>query len=294
MAYYRFTPVLRFMALLLLIVSLPAAAQTSLWIISKDGHMLYLGGTVHVLEQADYPLPSEFSQAFARAQKVVFETDIKGTKQAAFAQKMMQQMSLPEGRTLRDVLPEFTYKKLSDYIANQAVMAQIDELKPAMVVIILFAMEFQRLGMSAIGVDEYFWMRAQQQHKKIAVLETLDEQLAFLVTMGKGNENEFILNSLNELGDTDVMVKELKKVWRAGDEAAMETIMLQELTTTYPRLHQSLLVKRNKNWLPKLEKMLKTNTIELVLVGALHLVGEHGLLQLLRNRGYTVSYFFKS
>ena len=59
----------------------------------------------------------------------------------------------------------------------------------------------------------------------------------------------------------------------------------------YPELFASLVVDRNMSWMPRLEGMVESDDIELVLVGALHLVGEKGILSQLSKRGCSVEHF---
>ncbi len=279
------------LSLILLVFSVSVSAQTSLWQISKGDKRLYLGGTVHVLGYEDYPLPEEFAQAFSNSKKVVFETDIVKAKEPEFAQKLLRQMTYPQGKSLKDVLNKQTYQRLVAYFSDKVPMAQIDTMKPGMVVLMLSAIEFQRMGLVTVGVDEHFWNLARQEGKSIGTLETLDEQLGFLVNMGKGNENELIMSTLNELKQVDLMINTLRSAWRAGNELEMKNIVLQDMADDYPELYQSMLVKRNHNWLPHIEAMMDNEGIALVLVGALHLVGDDGLLQLFRNKGYEVTHF---
>ena len=279
------------LGIILLVFSVSVSAQTSLWQISKGDKRLYLGGTVHVLGYEDYPLPEEFAQAFSNSKKIVFETDIVKAKEPEFAQKLLRQMTYPQGQSLRDVLNKQTYQRLVAYFSDKVPMAQIDTMKPGMVVLMLSAIEFQRMGLVTVGVDEHFWNLARQEGKSIGTLETLDEQLGFLVNMGKGNENELIMSTLNELKQVDLMINTLRSAWRAGNELEMKNIVLQDMVDDYPELYQSMLVKRNHNWLPHIEAMMDNEGIALVLVGALHLVGDDGLLQLFRDKGYEVTHF---
>ncbi|MDX2503262.1 MAG: TraB/GumN family protein [Gammaproteobacteria bacterium] len=276
---------------MLMVSSVSVLAQTSLWQVKKGDRTLYLGGTVHVLGQEDYPLPDEFEKAFSTADKIVFETDLAQARSPAFSQRMMQQMLYPSGQSLKDVLDKQTYKRLAEYCADKVPMSQIEGIKPAMVVLMLTAIEFQRVGMVIAGVDEHFWALAVEENKQTGTLESIDEQLSFIVNMGKGNENELIQNTLDDIKRTESMIAVLKAAWRSGDEAELEKIILQEMIADYPELYQNLLVRRNNNWLPYIEAMLQNNDIELVLVGALHLIGDDGLLQLLRNKGYDVTLF---
>lgn len=281
----------KLLGIILLVFSVSVSAQTSLWQISKGDKRLYLGGTVHVLGYEDYPLPEEFVEAFSNSKKIVFETDIVKAKEPEFAQKLLRQMTYPQGKSLRDVLNKQTYQRLVAYFSDKVPMAQIDTMKPGMVVLMLSAIEFQRMGLVTVGVDEHFWNLARQEGKSIGTLETLDEQLGFLVNMGKGNENELIMSTLNELKQVDLMINTLRSAWRAGNELEMKNIVLQDMVDDYPELYQSMLVKRNHNWLPHIEAMMDNEGIALVLVGALHLVGDDGLLQLFRDKGYEVTHF---
>ena len=79
-------------------------SETSLWEISKNGNELYLGGTIHVLKKEDYPLPVEFSKAFKKSDKLVFETNIEKTKTPEFSQKMTRMLTFPAGKSLKDAI----------------------------------------------------------------------------------------------------------------------------------------------------------------------------------------------
>ena len=276
--------------LFFIISSAGAMAQSSVWKISKADKTLYLAGTIHILEAADYPLPPEFEQAYHRADKVVFETDIAQARSAQFAQRMLQELTYPPGQSLRQHLDKNTYEALTAYFSDIIPMTQIDGLKPAMVVLMLSSIEYQRMGMVLAGVDEYFWQRAQRDRKPAIALESLDEQLGFIVNMGKGNEAEMIRNALDEARQAPAIIMSLKNSWRAGDQKTMEQLILQDMIDSYPELYNEFLVYRNHNWLPRLLNMMEDDSVELVLVGALHLFGEDGLLRLLRQQGYQVSH----
>ena len=81
---------------------------------------------------------------------------------------------------------------------------------------------------------------------------------------------------------------QLKAAWRQGDNLTLEKIGINEWREDFPVIYQNLLVRRNNAWIPQIEAMLNTNPTEAVLVGALHLVGNEGVLQQLRDRGYKV------
>jgi len=142
-----------------------------------------------------------------------------------------------------------------------------------------------------IGVDEYFHNKAKQVGKITEYFETIDEQLEFLRTMGQGNEDAMLLSSIGDMSRMETTMNVIKSAWRSGDENKMVEVGLTEMIRDYPGIYQSLLVKRNNNWMPHIERMMSDRKVEMVLVGALHLVGKDGLLQQLRNKGYTVKQF---
>jgi uncharacterized protein YbaP (TraB family) len=78
------------------------------------------------------------------------------------------------------------------------------------------------------------------------------------------------------------------KAWRSGDAARLAALLSSEYGT-FPSLYKPLVTDRNRRWMPQVEELLKSNDNSLVVVGALHLVGTGGLLELLRGKGYTIT-----
>jgi uncharacterized protein YbaP (TraB family) len=144
-----------------------------------------------------------------------------------------------------------------------------------------------RHGIQAEGVDQYFTSRAIQDNKPIGALETIEQQIEFLSSMGEGDEDQLVLQTMDELEDFGEEFSILKKAWRQGDTQKLEEVGLEGFRE-FPRVYQSLLVERNRAWLPKIEALLSDQTVEYVLVGVLHLVGDESLLAMLEARGYQV------
>lgn len=277
---------------ILLIFPAVCFSETSLWKISKNGNKLFLGGTIHVLKKEDYPLPVEFSKAFKKADTLVFETDIDKAQTPEFGQKMSKMMTYPAGKSLKDALNKNTFEKLKKYLAKRNIpVEQFIHFKPSMVVLVMTVIELKKMGMVDIGVDQYFHQKAKAAGKSTAYFETIDEQIKFLGSMGSGNENEMILSMIKDMSRMESMMSVIKSAWLTGDENKLAEVSLTEMIRDYPDLYQMLLVKRNNNWMPHIEKMMADKKVEMILVGALHLVGKDGLLQQLRNKGYRVKQY---
>jgi len=182
-----------------------------------------------------------------------------------------------------------TLLSLKSFLADRAIpLEYISKFKPGMLSVTLTIIECQRLGLVGIGVDEFFNSRAINDSKKIGQLETVYEQLEFLEKMGEGNVNELVEYTINDMQDLPKIIGSIKSAWRAGDNYRLQEIALDPWMDRFPEVYNSLLVERNNNWLPEIERMLKTKETEFVLFGALHLAGEKGVLAQLKALGYTI------
>ncbi len=275
--------------LLLSAGSLLAQAESSVWVISSGDEKVYVGGTVHLLRASDFPLPPQYEQAYQDADKLYFETDINGMNDPSLQMRMMTALTYQDGRTLQSVLNEEAYTALSTHMAGAGLpIAMVQNFKPGLISSTLTVMEMQKMGFTPQGVDAFYNMRAMNDGKPVGQLESLDEQIGFIAAMGEGNESEFILLTLQDLEKTD-MIEEMIAAWRVGDNEGLSRLFIEDMKDQSEDLYEAILVKRNHNWMPIIEGMFREEGTELVLVGAAHLVGEDGLLELLAGKGYTVS-----
>ena len=265
------------------------SADTSVWVVSTATNTVYLGGTVHLLRPSDYPLPEEFEQAYQASSQLYFETDISSMSDLSVQAQMLQQLTYSDERSLKTVLNEKAYTTLSNYIESIGLPMQLMErFKPGMIVSTLQLLEFQRIGFTPQGVDAYFNSRAVGDAKSLGELETVQQQISYLANMGEGNESEFILMSLEDLAETGDVMDDMIQAWRQGDNGKLSEMFVADMRNEAPELYNSLLKNRNLNWIPLIEQMLVDADTEFVLVGAAHLVGPDGLLQLLSSKGSQV------
>ena len=274
---------------LLLLCSSFVHASAPVWKVSKNGQHLYIGGTIHVLGQKDYPLPSAFELAYQQANTLVLEADLSMLETPDMQSYLINQMSFPHGKTLRQVLNKKTLERLKRYLAKRKIpLNSMLMFKPGMLVSILTMAELQRLNIAGDGVDTFYDKKATADSKNKAYLETITEQLTFLSEMGMGKEDDFINQTLDDMKDLDLSMRQMKSAWQVGNMQKLQQEALASWEQQFPALFDSIITQRNNNWIPKLEAMLSTKDIELVLVGALHLVGKHGVLSQLKARGYSI------
>ena len=274
--------------ILILFFSSTVISQSSVYEVKGKGSRLYVGGSIHLLRERDYPLPKEFDLAFDRSEILVLETDISKMEDPAIAQKMLGMTMYQDERTLKTVLNEEVYKELETACANYKIpLANMVKLKPSMVIMTLTIMELQKLGVASEGVDKFYLKRALKEDKSLLFLETVEEQMNLIVGMGEGNENEFVQHSLKDLEENSEIFEELIDTWKDGTARPMLR-QIKEFKSDFPELYKLILVDRNNNWIPQLEGYLKTNEVEFVVVGALHLYGTDGILRQLKDKGFKV------
>ncbi len=266
-----------------------AYADSPIWKISKGSDYIYIGGTIHVLKKSDYPLPSSFDKAYRDSDTLVFEIDIQKSKSKEFEKIALQKFVYKNGKNLKQHLNDETYKKLNHYFYNKGmVLEPLLKFKPGMIMLTMTIIELQSLGFTDIGVDDFYNNKATKDNKIRDNLESIDEQLDFLASMGNGKEDMFINYSLNDIKNIKTTIYEIKNSWLIGDIQSAYKAVLMPMKNEYPYMYNELVVQRNNNWLPKIKNMLEDKDIEFVLVGYFHLVGDDGLLAKLKNDGYKI------
>ncbi len=280
----------KYIVFIFCILFVNAFAQSPVWKISKNGTHLFIAGTIHLLNKDDYPLPKAFDYAYKRSSTIVFEADTNKFSQASFRPLILRKTLYSKNKTLADYLDNKTLKELKLYLKKENIpYSNVAKLKPGMLSITLMMEELKKLSLVGIGVDEFYSKKATSDKKKIKFLESVFKQLDFLANMGKNDESAFVKYMLKDLNNIEKEFSLMKKAWRQGDNEALKKVSLDSWKNKFPKLYHSLLIERNKAWLPKIVKMLRNKEVELILFGALHLVGDEGILELLKEKGYTIT-----
>jgi len=277
-----------FVSILIHFVVFTGFSQSTVWTIEGNGTKMYVGGSIHILREQDYPLPKEFQTAFEKSEILVLEVDVNFTDKKELSQKMMGLTLYPNNKSLKTELSEDIYRKLDSVCTKSGIpLEKMNGFKPVFTILMLTQFELIKIGVSSKGVDEYFLNKATKTGKKVLSLESVDYQMKLLTRLGDGNQNEYVLHSINELNYyRDYFVVALES-WRNGDTVTFINQIL-EYKEGFPELYEKLLLTRNNNWIPHLESYLETPEVEYVLVGALHLYGPDGILQQMRQKGYKV------
>ncbi|WP_027857614.1 TraB/GumN family protein [Marinobacterium jannaschii] len=278
-----------FVFLMMTLLTSPVGAEGAIWKISNGEQAIYLGGTVHVLADADSQIPDIYDRVYNQTDKLVLETDIGFFRNFPTRDYLSRQLALSQGNRLDLLLSAPVYKKLVNY-SRQAGYSphHFRYIKPAGVMLTMISDELKRKGFSDEGPDFTFYARAIRAGKPVQGLETPHRHVDYLQAMGKGWEDAFVLQALSDVTQVSESMHNIIAAWRRGDEAELEQKVLAEMRTVLPNIYQTLIVERNQYWLPRIHSLLQTPETELVLVGVAHLVGEDGLLRSLRGSGFQV------
>jgi uncharacterized protein len=251
--------------------------------------MMYLGGTIHFLRSSDFPLPREFDKAYSDSDYVVFETDLSPTQSQKLHKLLMSKMFLPIGQNIVQKLSPMTYKALNSYLDSQGLNKEIyDRLEPWAVMLTLTQLKLSQIGIDQSGVDSYYSKRAFIDQMPQRYLESIEEQSTIITEIGEGEEDSMILQTLEDMNELDTIMRWMVQDWREGQTERLERELLLEMEQKSPKTYHRILVQRNNVWMPKLMKMIREEKRGFVLVGAMHLIGDDGLLELFRKAGYKV------
>ena len=277
----------RWLLALGLLSSLTAHAGSPVWSIHGDHNTVYLAGSVHLLKANDSRLPAAFDRAYGGSKALVMELDISKVDQMEMAGWMMEHGMLKDGTTLRATIGEDRYRRVSAEAQRLGVpMEAADMLQPWALGLQLLEMQYMQLGFDAQqGVEQQLQHRAQADGKPISGLETMDEQLGVLQGMSSPDQARFLDMVVTEMHDVESETQSVVTAWRTGDAAKLAALLSDEYKS-FPALYRLLVTERNKRWVPQIEKLLHGNQDYFVVVGALHLVGDGGLLDLMRRDGY--------
>lgn len=275
----------------LLSVSLSSLAKAPVWKVSKDGGVLFLGGTIHVLSENDYPLPKAFELAYENADDLVFETDLAALQAAEVQEQLLNAMSYQDHRALSNVLDRDIYNQLDQLLKSKGLpIAVFDSFTPAGAMMTITQYELQKRGLIGTeGVDAHFGKRASTDNKDSLFLETFEEQLGFLQSMNRLDPNLLVKSGIKDLNNLEAFWTEMLNAWRTGDLQQLEKIGITEMKRDFPSLYQTILVKRNNDWFDEIEQMILSEDKEFILVGALHMAGEEGLINQLLEAGYQIT-----
>ena len=281
--------------LALLFAGYPAVAAENghpltMWQVDGASNRIYLLGSIHLLRKKDHPIPSAIYDAYADAEVLIMELDMDDLDPVAEQALATELGLIQDGRTLRDLMGSGLYAEaeiLAD--ALQIPLTLLDKSEPWYAAITVEIMMLMRAGFSPMhGIEFHLSEYAKRDNKEIRGLETTRQQLEILDSLSPGSQRDMLIQALRESMDLVNVMDDLIDAWRYGDVEFLENNLLADMQDD-DELHQALVLDRNINWVGQIQELLDDQDDYLIAVGALHLVGEEGVPQLLSQRGHVVS-----
>ena len=259
-------------------------ANALLWEISGTGlqQPSYLFGTIHMICKEDFAFSEIAKQKFNNSKQVYLELDMDDPQLQSV---MMGLMQLPDKESLKNKLGESNFNRLDSFLKKEMNMnlALFDRFKPMM----LMSLLAQRL-LSCAAMESYemnFVKMASEQKKELLGLERVEDQVAVFDAIPDSLEIRSIMNMVNDFESQKKEFTRMSSLYKAQN---LES--LYQLLVASPEMMGSqelLLDRRNRNWIPIMESAMKKSSTFFA-VGAGHLAGSQGVLELLRKQGYKV------
>ena len=269
---------------LLFLLNIQSVKAQLLWEISGNNlnQKSYLYGTIHIVPKDKFVVKPHVETAFNAASHLIQEVDLNLSTREMLS--MAQSMTLPKGTTLQGLLGDADYQKLQSYCINRLKMKKkkfkkYSRLKPFFFSSLLLV---EQLGKTE-GYEKYFSSQASKEKKTESGLETMQQQLAVVETITLKDQAQMLVGSL---GSEMTEFNRLLDKYLNEDLNAVQQL-IEEETDSMGSFNENFLVKRNENWIPILEVFIAKESC-FIAVGAAHLPGENGVINLLKSKGYTV------
>ena len=277
--------------LLLMALPRPAPAEDNhhvFWAVKGQHNTVYFLGSVHMLKAADRELPPEIMRAYAQSKTLVMELNLSDVNADALLGAGLESATLPAGQSLAEVIGPDLYRVLLAHAEPLGLDPDmLAHFRPWFAALLLEQLSLAQAGFDAsTGVDLQLTKRAEQDHKPIVALETVAEQLGIFASLSREQQREYLRSTLHELDTASTDTANLVQAWQHGDTAALARL-LRAASADSPTLFRMLTTDRNRKWLPTITALLSDDHDDLVIVGALHLIGNDGLIELLKRAGYS-------
>ena len=268
-------------------VTQPAAAPPAdnglLWEIQGKGLPApsYLYGTIHIICPEDFRLTDSIKASFGRSSKVYLELDMDDP---AMTMKTLQLAMMPKG-SMKDLMSPEDYALLDRFMTDSVKMPMMlfNKMKPFTLLSVLYTKVLPCTNLESY--EQRFVAMAASQKKEVLGLERLEDQFAVFDQIPDTAEARMILNMVKDFNGYRREFQKMVDAYKSEDLQG-----LASLASSSPDLkgfEDQLLVSRNRNWIPVMEKALKQESCFFA-VGAAHLPGPDGVIQLLRQAGYEV------
>lgn len=266
-------------------------ASSLLWEIKKPGlkHKTYLYGTIHIISKKYYYFPKSLEDKIKKSKQVVLEiVDMEENKM-----EILPFIMLPEGQQMKDFFTPEQYDTLLQHVEKKLGLNKtlfemsMGKMKPFFIMQLL-AMD---LNMSETESYDMNINKLAKTNKKTSLigLETALEQIRFFDSIPFENMGEMIMEQIRKSDNSENMFEQMQAIYATQNLDSLYNFAYGEMESMENKsFEEILLIKRNENWIPKIKQLIHLQPT-FIAVGAMHLGGKDGLIELLRKEGYEVN-----
>ena len=266
-----------------------AGHPVTMWMAEGTSNRVYLLGSVHLLRAQDHPLPRVIDDVYDDAETLYMELDMDDIDPLLMQATINQLGMLDEGTSLQDVMGDDLYAEARAMAAELEIpLEMLERTEPWLAAITIEQLALARIGFNpSHGVEMHLLKKATSDGKTILGFESVEQQLAYLDGLSPEAQRALLMQTLTESATIREVMDDLILAWRSGDIDYLEQTLLDDVSG-YPELYDTIVANRNRLWVDTIDELLEQGEDYLVIVGALHLVGEDGLPQLLQQRGVRI------
>ena len=268
--------------------SLAQSKKSFLWKVQSKTNTVYVLGSIHYLKKEIYPLDEKIEKAFDQSNILGVEANVDHISKMD-VQKLVESAFYSGDETLEKHLSpeafELVKKQLTELGGS---IETANKYRPWFLALSLASIEIVKLGFDPnYGIDRYFLSKATEK-KKIVELESLEYQINLFSNLSEKDQELFLLYTLKDIKVLERELDKLTKAWTAGDVKGIELIMTRSIKEDKKLIpvYEKLVIERNKKMVTKIEDYLKEKETFFVIVGAGHLVGNQGIIELLKGKGF--------
>jgi len=270
-----------------------AFSKSFLWEVSTNQSKLYLLGSIHVGNESMYPLKPNLAKTFSDSDAVVVEVDMTNPENLGKLQSLIVKNGLiKEGEALKDIIsPDLFGKVQAEFEKLGLPSSNFTNQKPWLIAVSLLNMKVMQLGFkSEYGIDLYFLNEAKKSGKPIKELETVEYQIKTLAELSNKTQNALLDSALDRSGNYSKTLNRTIKYWISGNTKDFYNMYFNEIysKTKYKELVNRLFYDRNKEMAEKITGYLQNKEKNFIIIGAGHLIGSNGVLDLLKKKGYKI------
>lgn len=264
-----------------------SAGKSIVWKVEGKNNTVYLAGSVHLLRAQDFPIPPSYDQTYQQSERIIFEIDTKDILNPNVAAKMRKLGSYQNGDNLAAHISADTIEQLDKFLTErQLPRATFMKMKPGLLSMVLSSLEAANYGARPdLGLETIYGVRAAEDGKPTSGLETIEFQIGLFDQFNDQESDQLLRSTLDSLDEIEKSFNKLIQAWRKGDAAKLDRVLNSEFDEA-GKLRDVLLIQRNRNWIPHIEKALSSNQDVMFMVGAGHLVGKDGVIELLEAKGH--------